>query len=165
MTIPWVRRRRIERAKEIVVVRGHDHSRLEPAHDPFDIARRETAARNAAQEHVDVAVAQLVLDKVRRALVIEAHSGDLDPDAPHLAAAIRLRRQVIEVLARELAGIRHTEAELELAMPARHEVKAKRADLVIAEWLDRIEAVIERYPWPTLLLALGLGYVIARRMR
>ena len=34
-----------------------------------------------------------------------------------------------------------------------------------AEWLDRIEAVIERYPWPTLLLALGLGYVIARRMR
>jgi hypothetical protein len=34
-----------------------------------------------------------------------------------------------------------------------------------ADWLDRIEAVIERYPWPTLLLALGVGYVIARRMR
>jgi hypothetical protein len=34
-----------------------------------------------------------------------------------------------------------------------------------AEWLDRIEAMIERYPWPTLLLALGVGYVIARRMR
>ena len=34
-----------------------------------------------------------------------------------------------------------------------------------AEWLDRVEAVMERYPWPTLLLALGVGYVISRRMR
>ena len=33
------------------------------------------------------------------------------------------------------------------------------------EWLDRLESVIERYPWPTLLLALGIGYVMARRMR
>lgn len=32
-------------------------------------------------------------------------------------------------------------------------------------WLDRIESVIERYPWPTLLLALGVGYAISRRMR
>jgi hypothetical protein len=34
-----------------------------------------------------------------------------------------------------------------------------------AEWLDRMEAAIERYPWPALLLALGVGYAIARRMR
>jgi hypothetical protein len=34
-----------------------------------------------------------------------------------------------------------------------------------SDWLDRIEAVIERYPWPTVLVALGIGYVIARRMR
>jgi hypothetical protein len=34
-----------------------------------------------------------------------------------------------------------------------------------ADWLDRIEAVIERYPWPTVLVALGIGYLIARRMR
>jgi len=34
-------------------------------------------------------------------------------------------------------------------------------------WLDRIErieSVIERYPWPTLLLALGVGYAISRRI-
>jgi predicted alpha/beta hydrolase family esterase len=34
-----------------------------------------------------------------------------------------------------------------------------------ADWLDHIEAVIERYPWPTVLVGLGIGYVIARRMR
>ena len=42
------------------------------------------------------------------------------------------------------------------------------SDIMIDEmvdWLDRIESIIERYPWPTLLLALGLGYVISRRMR
>ena len=32
-------------------------------------------------------------------------------------------------------------------------------------WLDRIESVIEQYPWPTLLLALAVGYAISRRMR
>ena len=32
-------------------------------------------------------------------------------------------------------------------------------------WLDRIESLIERYPWPTLLLALGVGYMLARRIR
>jgi hypothetical protein len=30
---------------------------------------------------------------------------------------------------------------------------------------DRIESLIERYPWPTLLLALGLGYFLSRRVR
>jgi predicted alpha/beta hydrolase family esterase len=32
-------------------------------------------------------------------------------------------------------------------------------------WLDRIEATIERYPWPALLIALSLGYIMSRRMR
>ncbi len=32
-------------------------------------------------------------------------------------------------------------------------------------WLDRIESLIERYPWPTLLLGLAVGYAISRRMR
>lgn len=32
-------------------------------------------------------------------------------------------------------------------------------------WRERIESMIERYPWPTLLLALGIGYIISRRMR
>ena len=33
------------------------------------------------------------------------------------------------------------------------------------QWSGRIESMIERYPWPTLLLALGLGYFLARRVR
>jgi hypothetical protein len=36
---------------------------------------------------------------------------------------------------------------------------------VATGWLDRIESVIERYPWPTLLLALGIGYALSRKMR
>jgi len=33
------------------------------------------------------------------------------------------------------------------------------------EWLDRIETLIERYPWPALLLALCIGYALSRKMR
>lgn len=36
---------------------------------------------------------------------------------------------------------------------------------VEAGWLATLESTIERYPWPTLLLALGLGYLLSRRMR
>jgi hypothetical protein len=32
-------------------------------------------------------------------------------------------------------------------------------------WLDSITSLIERYPWPTLLLAFGIGYALSRRMR
>ncbi len=32
-------------------------------------------------------------------------------------------------------------------------------------WLERIESMIERYPWPTALFALAVGYVLSRRMR
>ncbi len=32
-------------------------------------------------------------------------------------------------------------------------------------WLDRMESMIERYPWPTLILALGIGYALARKLR
>ncbi len=31
--------------------------------------------------------------------------------------------------------------------------------------LDNIESVIQRYPWPTLLLGLGIGYLLAQRVR
>ena len=34
-----------------------------------------------------------------------------------------------------------------------------------AQWSTRIETMIERYPWPTILLALGFGYLLARRLR
>jgi hypothetical protein len=32
-------------------------------------------------------------------------------------------------------------------------------------WAERLESMIERYPWPTVLLALALGYAISRRLR
>lgn len=32
-------------------------------------------------------------------------------------------------------------------------------------WLEGLESLIERYPWPTLFLALSLGYMISRRLR
>ena len=32
-------------------------------------------------------------------------------------------------------------------------------------WRARLESLIERYPWPTLLVGLCLGYAISRRMR
>jgi hypothetical protein len=38
-------------------------------------------------------------------------------------------------------------------------------DGVEAGWLATLESTIERYPWPTLLLALGLGYLLSRRIR
>jgi hypothetical protein len=75
--------------------------------------------------------------------VIEAHARDADVDAPHLAAVIRLRRQPIDVIAGELAGVRDAEPELQLGVDARHEVKAERADLVVAVRLDDDRALGE----------------------
>ena len=31
--------------------------------------------------------------------------------------------------------------------------------------LGNIESVIQRYPWPTLLVGIGIGYLLARRLR
>ena len=31
--------------------------------------------------------------------------------------------------------------------------------------LGNMESVIQRYPWPTLLLGIGIGYLAARRVR
>ena len=31
--------------------------------------------------------------------------------------------------------------------------------------LGDMESVIQRYPWPTLLLGIGIGYLAARRVR
>jgi hypothetical protein len=32
-------------------------------------------------------------------------------------------------------------------------------------WVHRIESAIERHPWPTLLLALSIGYALSRKTR
>lgn len=31
-------------------------------------------------------------------------------------------------------------------------------------FLGNIETVIQRYPWPTLLVGIGIGYLVARRI-
>lgn len=31
--------------------------------------------------------------------------------------------------------------------------------------LHNIESVIQRYPWPTVLLGMGIGYLVAQRVR
>jgi hypothetical protein len=46
-----------------------------------------------------------------------------------------------------------------------HRLGAMSKTHVGTGWRDRIESMIERYPWPTLLLALGIGYMISRRIR
>jgi len=46
-----------------------------------------------------------------------------------------------------------------------HRLEAMSETQVGTAWRNRIESMIERYPWPTLLLALGLGYMISRRIR
>ena len=51
------------------------------------------------------------------------------------------------------------------ADPQRPHVISEALGDQASEWVDRLEAVIERYPWPTVLVALGVGYLIARRMR
>lgn len=47
---------------------------------------------------------------------------------------------------------------LETACQTSHETTGWR------DRIERIESVIERYPWPTLLLALGVGYAVSRRI-
>lgn len=47
----------------------------------------------------------------------------------------------------------------------RLQAKAESRAGTPSEWLDGLESLIERYPWPTLLLALSLGYMISRRLR
>jgi hypothetical protein len=81
----------------------------------------ELAAGDAAQHHVDVAVADLVVDQVGRPLVVERDAGHRDVDAPHLAALVRLGAQVAHVFAGELAALAHLQAQDQLGVHARHE--------------------------------------------
>ena len=68
---------------------GGDHGAgLEAGEDPPPVVVGEAAAGDAGEEDVDVALAQRVVDQVGAALVVEAHAGDGDRDAPDLAAAV-----------------------------------------------------------------------------
>src|SRR5450755_742670 len=92
-----------KRPKEVVEMARNDQFGRERSHDALDVMVCEPATCDSAQEHVDVAILDLVLDQIGGTLMIEAHPGDLDKHAPHLATAIRLRSEVIQVLARQLA--------------------------------------------------------------
>jgi hypothetical protein len=48
---------------------------------------------------------------------------------------------------------------------AEESVEPSIASVGWGQWSTRIESMIERYPWPTILLALGFGYLLARRLR
>ena len=65
-----------------------DHLRREAAEHPLDEAVGVGAAGDAAEEHVDVAVADLVVDEVGAALVVDRRARHLDGNAPDLAAAV-----------------------------------------------------------------------------
>jgi hypothetical protein len=47
----------------------------------------------------------------------------------------------------------------------RHKTGHDTSGKMATDLLDRIELIIERYPWPTLILALGIGYALSRRSR
>lgn len=36
---------------------------------------------------------------------------------------------------------------------------------IVEEGIERLERVIQQYPWPTVLFGIGLGFLLARRMR
>jgi ElaB/YqjD/DUF883 family membrane-anchored ribosome-binding protein len=64
-----------------------------------------------------------------------------------------------------LPGAERVETAAGSTAPQRLDAISERLADQASDWADRIEAVIERYPWPTVLVALGIGYLIARRMR
>jgi hypothetical protein len=79
------------------------HPWLEGAEDAGPVVRREAPARDAGQEDVDPAMADLRVEQVRTALVVEGLPGHLDVDAPDLPALVGRRRERVEVLAGQLA--------------------------------------------------------------
>jgi hypothetical protein len=52
-------------------------------------------------------------------------------------------------------------------LPADHALSgpAERAAALVGTGVRRAEDVIKQYPWPTLLLGVGLGFLLARRVR
>jgi hypothetical protein len=40
-----------------------------------------------------------------------------------------------------------------------------RVSSKLNEGLQRVESVIQQYPWPTVMLGIGLGFLLARRVR
>jgi hypothetical protein len=45
------------------------------------------------------------------------------------------------------------------------EVVDRESEPWASNLLDNIESVIQRYPWPTVLLGMGIGYLLAQRVR
>lgn len=40
-----------------------------------------------------------------------------------------------------------------------------RVASTLAEVIQRLEGVIQQYPWPTVMLGIGFGFLLARRVR
>src|SRR4051794_171002 len=115
-----------QRREEVVVVRGDDEARVEARQDPLPVAGRDAAPGDAGEEDVHRLVAQRVVVEVGAALVVEARAGDVDADPPHGAAAVRARREPVEVVAGQLAVHRHLAPEQELGVAAGDEAHDER---------------------------------------
>ena len=115
---------------------GHDDARFEAGEQSLPVPRGEPAPGDPGEQIVDASVADLVVDEVARALVVEANAGDGDVDAPDLPAFVGARRQVIGVLAGQLPVGRRPEACGETRVTTRDERDLERADLVATVGLD-----------------------------
>ena len=118
-----------ERLEEVVVVGDDDRRRVEAGEDPAEVVVGDLTAGDAAEEDVDAPVAHLVVEQVGRALVVDGRPGDLEVDAPDLAAAVGLRGHALEVLAGDLTSVRHLEPEHQLRVDAGDEGDRERSDL------------------------------------
>ncbi len=107
----------------------HDQAWSEPSQDPRQVMVGDLPSGDPAQEHVDVAVANLVVDQVRGALVVDGRAGHLDVDPPDLATAVRRSGQAVEVLAGQFAVARGVQPQDQSCMHAGHEGDRERSDL------------------------------------
>src|SRR5260370_35586735 len=83
----------------------YDEARVERGKDPLPVVAGEAAPGDAGEEYVDAALADRLVEEVGAALVVEAHPGHLDRDAPDLSAAVGAWRERVEVLAGGVAGV------------------------------------------------------------
>jgi hypothetical protein len=95
-------------------------------------------------------------------------------DRPDLQTeAVRATETVAVGIERAASGAATAHQSVNLAVPS----VSERSDRVrgpsamlgysmsekIEAWIERIEGLLGSYPWPTLLVGIGLGYVLARR--
>jgi hypothetical protein len=87
--------------------------------------------------------------------------------------AIRATETVAVGIERAASGAAAAHQSMDLAAPSVSERsdRAREPSAMLGfslsekveAWIERIEGLLGSYPWPTLLVGVGLGYVLARR--